>query len=193
MVSPHTGDWGPLGHSDHISCLYQSGAAIRLHPPSLSHILPLHSLGHQRFWLDSLTLILYVGALICLVLRRNFGCPCWLAEINFTCRIAGDLCCRAQTMDMMDTHSLSRGRFQCRTVSVCRSLRFGEVPIVYQLPAPGPGRAGSHAESCSRRVFVMQSQSRLPAAELSWILLGSWVRRRLRLWGVIGWFQLDGV
>ena len=171
MVSPHTGDWGPLGHSDHISCLYQPGAAIRLHPPSLSHILPLHSLGHQRFWLDSLTLILYVGALICLVLRRNFGCPCWLAEINFTCRIAGDLCCRAQTMDMMDTHSLSRGRFQCRTVSVCRSLRFGEVPIVYQLPARGPGRAGSHAESCSRRVFVMQSQSRLPAAELSWILL----------------------
>ena len=70
-------------------------------------------------------------------------------------------------MDMMDTHSLSRGRIQRKTAGVCRSLRFGEVPIVYQLPAPGPGRAGSHAESCSRQVFVMQSQSRLPAAELS--------------------------
>ena len=132
---------------------------------------PPPSLSRPSAVLVSLTLIFYVGAVICLVFWRNFGCPCWLAEINFTCRIAGDLCCRAQTMDMMDTHSLSRGRFQCRTVSVCRSLRFGEVPIVYQLPAPGPGRAGSHAESCSRRVFVMQSQSRLPAAELSWILL----------------------
>ena len=162
---------------------------------------PPPSLSRPSEILVSLSLIFYVnidfrqpGVIV--FLKENGDFRANEREKNFPAESPVISAAETQIMDMMDTHSLSRGRVQRKTASVCRSLRFGEVPIVYQLPARGPGRAGSHAESCSRQVFVMQSQSRIPAAELSWILLAAGFlgpEESEAVWGLIGWFQLDGV